>query len=365
VRSLRFVGVGLILVVMAGLAAESAAVPRVPAPVGSDRFIAKRAYAGDFPDPSVLRVGKKWYAYSTTVASLNLPAITSKDLSRWKVIAKRRGTHDAFPTPGKWVQSRRVGRRWFANTWAPSVARIGKRFVLAYSAPVAGQAMGPDLIKKYCVSVAVARRPAGPFRDRSASPLICPPNTGVIDPAIFIDPAGTPWLYWKTEQAPRQRLPAQIYGQQLNAAGTGFAQGSAPVQLLQTEQPWEGILIENPSMVAFANRFYLFYSGGSYAKPSYATGYAICESQLGPCVRAANSPVLTSGAGVDGPGGASAFLDRAGRLRLAYAAWRQGNFGYPNNKGCLRTPEGCAQRHLHVATLTAAPDGSLLVVNRG
>ncbi|MEZ5160624.1 MAG: glycoside hydrolase family 43 protein [Marmoricola sp.] len=362
-RSLRFVGVGLILVVMAGLAAESAAVPRVPAPVGSDRFIAKRAYAGDFPDPSVLRVGKKWYAYSTTVASLNLPAITSKDLSRWKVIAKRRGTHDAFPTPGKWVQSRRVGRRWFANTWAPSVARIGKRFVLACSAPVAGQAMGPDLIRKYCVSVAVARRPAGPFRDRSASPLICPPNTGVIDPAIFIDPAGTPWLYWKTEQAPRRACPHDIWAT-TQCRWHRFCP-SAPVQLLQTEQPWEGILIENPSMVAFANRFYLFYSGGSYAKPSYATDYAICESQLGPCVRAANSPVLTSGAGVDGPGGAVPSwigrVDYGWHMRPGARA----NFGYPNNKGCLRTPEGCAQRHLHVATLTAAPDGSLLVVNRG
>ncbi|HMY09675.1 MAG TPA: family 43 glycosylhydrolase, partial [Marmoricola sp.] len=147
VPRLRFIGAWLIFVVVMGLAAQSVAAPRGPAPVGSDRFIAKRAYAGDFPDPSVLSVGKKWYAYSTTVASLNLPVITSTNLSNWKVIGKRRGTRDAFPVPGKWVQARRVGRRWFANTWAPSVARIGKRFVLAYSAPVAGQAMGPDLIK--------------------------------------------------------------------------------------------------------------------------------------------------------------------------------------------------------------------------
>jgi beta-xylosidase len=337
-----------------------------PAPVGSDRFVPKRNYSGDFPDPDVLRVGKKWFAYATTIANLNLPVMSSPNLIRWKARKKsNRKTNDAMPITGAWAEKKRAGGRWVSSTWAPSVARVGKRYVLAYSSPVAVQPTGPGVIKKYCISLAYSKRPMGPFVDRRSAPLVCPADRGAIDADLFIDPNGAPWLYWKTEQNPWFGFPAQIYGQRLNARANGFAPGSAPVFLLQTQEPWEGILIENPSMVHYAGRYYLFFSGGSYANPTYATGYAICETQTGPCVRASNSPILTSGAGVDGPGGGSAFVDRGGRLRLAYAAWKQGNFGYPKTAACLRTPAGCAQRHLHVATLAVQPDGNLGVVSRG
>lgn len=358
--------VGSLLLSLVALSAPAAGRTGSPAPVGSDRFIPKRIYSGDFPDPAILRVGRTWYAYSTSVAALNLPVLTSPDLIRWKARPKSsRRSNDAMPATGAWAEKKRIGRRSFSDTWAPSAARIGKRFVLAYSAPVAGQPMGPGLIKKYCISLAYAKRPVGPFVDRSATPLVCPPDRGAIDPHLFIDPVGAPWLYWKTEQDPRAGIPAQIFGQPLNASASGFAPGTTPTNLLQTQDPWEGILIENPAMIHYAGRYYLFYSGGSYANPSYATGYAICESQAGPCVRAPNSPLLTSGLGVDGPGGGSAFIDTSGRMRLAYAAWRQGNYGYPVNKACLGTPSGCAQRHLHIATLGVLPDGTLEVLSRG
>jgi len=358
--------VALLLLSLVAISAPAVGRSGSPAPVGSDRFIPKRVYSGDFPDPAILRVGRTWYAYSTTVAALNLPVLTSPDLTRWKARSKsRRHSNDAMPTTGAWTEKKRIGRRTYSDTWAPSVARIGKRFVLAYSAPLAGQVLGPGLIKKYCISLAYSKRPAGPFVDRSAAPLICPPDRGAIDPYLFIDPGGTPWLYWKTEQNPWAGIKSQIYGQPLNANASGLAPGTTATNLLQTQDPWEGILIENPAMINYAGRYYLFYSGGSYANPSYATGYAICESQVGPCLRAPNSPLLTSGLGVDGPGGGSAFIDRGGRLRLAYAAWRQGNYGYPVNKACLGTPSGCAQRHLHIATLGVMPDGTLEVLARG
>lgn len=344
----------------------SSAQTYAPSPVGSDRFVPKRNYSGDFPDPDVLRVGKKWFTFATTIANLNLPMMSSRDLRSWKAREKTgKRSNDAMPITGRWAEKKRAGGRWVTSTWAPSVAKVGKRYVLAYSAPLAVQPIGPGVIKKYCISLAYSKRPVGPYVDRRAAPLVCPPDRGAIDPDLFTDPTGVPWLYWKTEQAPNLGIPSQLHGQRLNARATGFAAGSSPTLLLQTREGWEGILIENPSMVHYWGRFYLFYSGGSYANPTYATGYAICESQIGPCVRGANSPLLTSGSGSDGPGGGSAFIDRGRRLRLAYAAWKQGNYGYPLTPACLGATAGCAQRHLHVATLAVQPDGNLRVVARG
>ena len=73
--------------------------------------------------------------------------------------------------------------------------------------------------------------------------------------------------------------------------------------LLTTQDAWESPLIENPSMIYYAGRYYLFYSGGAYGNSSYATGYAICTTPLGPCTRASTEPLLATGGRVAGTGG--------------------------------------------------------------
>ncbi len=327
----------------------------VAAPIGSDRFVAKRDYRGDFPDPSVLRVGKVWYAYSTTTASLHLPVLTSTDLVHWRAVG------EGMKSPARWAQSRRIGKRRFATTWAPTVARFGKRFVHAYATPV--RQPGP---RKMCISVSTSKRPGRGFVDRTARPLICPPNRGAIDPQFFTAPDGGRYLIWKSEQT--ASLPSQLFSTRISATGTKLYSTRL---LLTTQDPWEGRLIENPSMIAYAGRYYLFYSGASYANDTYATGYAICDSPMGPCTRASTEPILATGGRVSGPGGGMAFIDTAGRLRLAYAAWDFGNTGYPKSSSCLRSAAGCPQRKLHVATLGAdrAPEaagtGLLVVTDRG
>ena len=45
-------------------------------------------------------------------------------------------------------------------------------------------------------------------------------------------------------------------------------------------------------MIRYAGRYYLFYSGAGYANSSYATGYAICDTPLGPCRRVSDRPLL-------------------------------------------------------------------------
>ena len=319
-----------------------------PQPVGSDRFVTGMPYRGDFPDPTVLRVGKVFYAYATTIAALNLPVMTSRDLVHWR--ARGEGLMHA----AAWARSRRIGNRTFSATWAPTVARFGPRYVHAYAVPRRGQPA------RRCISASTSKTPFG-FVDRRTRPLLCPSARGAIDPAFYTGPRGARFLLWKLEQT--SRLPSQLWISRLTANGLRVI--GSPRLLLTYQGGWESPLIENPAMMHYRGRYYLFYSGGSYGDSSYATGYATCASPYGPCTRASTSPLLATGGRVAGTGGAMPFRDRLGRLRLAYAAWDYGNTGYPSSASCRQRPKGCPQRKLHIATLGVRADGSLVVTARG
>lgn len=343
---------GLVLVpLMVGLLPAEQASARTgrPQPVGSDQFATGMPYRGDFPDPTVVRVGARFYAYSTTIAGLNLPVMTSRDLIHWK--ARGEGLKNVAP----WARWRKIGGRRFAGTWAPSVARFGKRYVHAYAVP------GRSKPARRCISLSRSKSPLGPFVDRRTRPLLCPGKRGAIDPAFYTGPYGRRFLLWKAEQTTTQ--PSQLFINQLSANGSRVI--SKPRLLLQTQEAWEAPLIENPAMIINRGKYYLFYSAGRYGDSSYSTGYAICNSPYGPCTRPSTRPLLATGGRVAGPGGATPFRDRMGRLRLAYAAWDIGNTGYPKNPSCRKRPRGCPQRKLHVATVVTLADGRLVVTDRG
>ena len=357
-RARTFVGVllGLVLALLAlGPVDGAAARDRVANPIGSDRFVTGGYYRGDFPDPGITKVGRTYYAYSTTMSSLNLPTMSSTDLVHWRALG------EGLQRPAAWAVQRRVGDRTVATTWAPTVMRVGRTFTHAYATRVRG--VYP---RKMCISVSRSRYPARGYVDRTTRPLVCPSTRGAIDPQYFIAPGGARYLLWKSEQT--NGYPAQLWITRVSTDGTRLLY---PNHLLLTvSEAWEGAIIENPSMIGYRGRFYLFYSGGSYDDDSYATGYAICETPVGPCVRAPQGPVLRTGGRVSGPGGAVAFYDNVSRLRLAYAAWDYGRTGYPTSTYCKRTAYGCNQRRLHVATLATDPGpagatGALVVTNRG
>jgi beta-xylosidase len=327
-----------------------------PSPVGSDPFVSGYGYRGDFPDPSVLRVGNYWFAYSTTVGGLNLPVLRSTDLVHWAA----RG--EGLTKPAPWAVKHKKKRGYaHATTWAPNVTRIGRLYVHYYATHLRGTK------HKMCISTSRSKFPGRGFVDKRPRPLICPPNRGAIDPSFFQAPGGGQrFLVWKSEQT--KWTKAQIWITPLSVDGMHLVGPSR--FLLQVQDPWEWKVIENPSMIGYQGRWYLFYSGGSYANNSYATGYAICKSYVGPCTRASTTPLLATGDRVSGPGGAMAFYDSAKQLRLAYAAWDYGHFGYPHSSKCRTQPGGCPQRRLHIATLGPSTDpeavpGSLVVTNRG
>ena len=264
-------------------------------------------YPFDFPDPSVILAGQTYYAYATNSVAGNIQIITSTDQKHWTAVG------NALPSLPAWARPH--------YTWAPGVAMIGGTFVLYYAADVGGG--------KECISVATAAQPQGPFIDRSTRPLECQPELGgSIDPASFIDPNGGLFLLWKSGGPGSSK----IWSEQLDQTGTAFAPGAAPSVLLTPGPAWEAGTVEAPDLVAAGGRYLLFFSGNNWNSANYAVGVATCAGPLGPCRDTSPNPILSSGAGVAGPGGESVFVDTAGAYRIAFHAWVPGAVGFPNSR---------------------------------
>ncbi|QXC59484.1 family 43 glycosylhydrolase [Aquihabitans sp. G128] len=269
---------------------------------------------------------------------------------------------------------------WIKRTvWAPGVAQLGSTWFSYSAVRTSTSSDDPNGFGRFCITMATATSPSGPFRDVSGTgPVQCQSTSadpaGSIDPFPFVDTnGGANYLLWKA--AGKRALagvtnphPSAIYAAPIGSNGKLVA-GKAPVKLLETrEGGWEGFTIENGSMIRYNGRYYLFYSGNysgvddASGHSRYATGYAICPS--GPraaCVRqTVNGPLLGSTSTEYGPGGATPFVDTAGKLRLAYA------FFWPGEN---RTDQGAAEhqhhpRRLNIATLSVAADGKLTAVRR-
>ncbi|MEJ7834039.1 MAG: glycoside hydrolase family 43 protein [Nocardioides sp.] len=310
----------------------------------TDSWRAGAAYNGIFADPDIVRHDGRWLAYATNTSHYRLPTLTSDDLTTWRPITDGDGrTFDPLPEVGDWVQGNNGG----SGLWAPAVAKIGDGWTAAYSAQistVAGQ-------RHNCIGLARAEQPGGPFQ-HLGPPAVCAPESrlGVIDPDLYVDALGIPWMLWKFSGVHNSR-PAAVFSRQLNPDGTGWAEGSETYEILTHQGGWEGNTIENPSMVTFRGVTYLFYSGNAYTTDAYATGYAICAGPAGPCTRPSSAPLLDNATtGHLGPGGATAFV-QGDSLRLAYHAWEPGQVN--------------RLRRLHIAGLWQREDSTLELENAG
>ena len=268
-------------------------------------------YPFDFPDPDVLVVGGTYFAYATNSVAGNIQIIESTDLAHWSAVG------NALPTLPAWAAP--------DATWSPAVAQVGGSFVLYYAAVVAGPGGGEE-----CISTATASQPQGPFIDSSSAPLECQAGLGgSLDPSPFVDSDGQRYLLWKSDGGTG---PATIWSQPLDPAGTAFTAGTDPVPLLVPTQPWEGGTVEAPDLVVNANRYFLLYSGNNWNSADYAIGVASCAGPAGPCTKPLAQPILASGTGDDGPGGASVFTDTSGAYWVAFHAWLPGAVGFPQNR---------------------------------
>ena len=255
----------------------------------------------DFPDPDVLLVDGTYYAYATQPGdgSVNVQMATSTDLQSWEAQVQ-----DPLPELPSWATNDR--------TWAPEVTAGPDGYLMYFTA----HNVDPDL---QCIGVATSASPAGPFRPVGDEPLVCPAaQGGAIDAASFVEPGGARYLLWKNDgNCCGQDTWLQL--QPLSADGLRLT-GPA-TKLIKQDRPWEGNLIEAPTLVRHGSSYLLFYSANDYGGEMYATGYATASRIEGPYEKAAG-PLLTSAAtGVTGPGGQDVVVDESGEAHLVFHGW--------------------------------------------
>jgi beta-xylosidase len=255
----------------------------------------------DFPDPDILLVDGTYYAYATQPndESVNVQMATSTDLVEWEVQAQ-----DPLPELPAWATNGR--------TWAPEVTAAPGGFLMYLTA----RSVDPDL---QCIGVARSTSPTGPFRPVGDKPLVCPANQGgAIDAASYVEPDGKRYLLWKNDGNCCGK-DTWLHLQPLSADGLTFT--GRPVRLIKQDQPWEGNLVEAPTLVKHGTSYVLFYSANDYGGENYTTGYATASKLEGPYKKAAEPLLTTEETEVTGPGGQDVVTDASGDTHIVFHGW--------------------------------------------
>lgn len=302
---------------------------------GAPYFRPGEPYDQNFPDPAIILVDSTYYAYATTTGGSSMPVMTSTDLKTW--IARG----DALGSRPSWSHV-----PW--NIWAPTVVELPTgKFLAAFASRSGGGG-------RRCIAIATADSPLGPFNSVGSEPFVCEPDpNGALDPFLIVDDANVPWLIWKNEGVPpghptlASRRTA-FWSRALTGTGTAWRTDSSVNFLMETTErvrPWQGVLVENPAMVAWEGSYLLFYSANQWDSIHYATGWARCETPAGPCIEPVTEPLLVSNAERNGPGGPAPFVDLDGALRLGYHGWNPPYTSYPSSQRDLFIDALCVTRN--------------------
>ena len=264
---------------------------------------------GDYPDPSVIRVGRDYWATATTSQWAPIfPLLHSTDLVNWRL------TGSVFQSPPSWSAG---------SYWAPEISQDNGRFFVYYTAR---KKNGP-----LCVAVADAAAPQGPYTDRG--PLACQ-EVGSIDAVAVTDEHGRRYLVWKEDGNSRKR-PTPLWAQPLSPDGTALV--GEKQEIFRNEAPWEGHLVEGPFILRRADYFYMFYSADACCgrRCNYKTGVARSRRLLGPWERYERNPILAGNEQWKCPGHGSIVDDPAGRTFLLYHAYHPTDFEFVGRQGLL------------------------------
>ena len=349
IGSLQHVALAALIAVFGSLGLAVA----VAAPAAADNW--SPVSPGDFPDPDVICVpaacgaGATYYSFATqnfapASQTINIQELTSSNGVNWVPVA---GVPDALPNAdlGVWAKP--------GDTWAPSVAFNGSKYVMYYTATE------NTTTADQCIGEATSNTPSGPYVDTLGKPIVCqdgtgwtaptidtgatgPPSVGgSIDPDVFTTASGS-YLIWKND-GNRVGQSTTIWSVPLSSdleTPTG-----SPIPLLTDDEPWQANIIEGPEMYeddvtvhsTTTAYFYLFYSGNDEGSANYGIGWASCPS--GPTAactdQSVGGPMFPSQQpGVSGPGGPNVFTlppvgaETTGQTVMAFAGWKGTTIGY-------------------------------------
>ena len=268
--------------------------PALSSPSAPARMILSTNY--DATDPSLLHFGGDYFLYTTGggfVRSRHVVVHVGRNIGAWT------SSVEALPKLPAWVSD---------NVWAPAVQRVQGGWALYFTGSVTGS--NPSI---QCIGAAFGSKPVGPFVAEN-KPIICQiDHRGSIDPRTYVDPQGSLWLDWKSDDNADPNTPGPdqggltgIYAQRLSADGHQLL--GQPSEIFQPDQSWEGTIVESPQMINIGDAYYLFFSANWFNQPYYGIGVASCDSVTGPCHSLGSEPFLGSNDQGSGPGEPSVYV---------------------------------------------------------
>ena len=271
---------------------------------------------GDFPDPSVVKIGDTYWASATTSNwGPVYPLLQSKDLLHWQT------SGHVFNQLPEWADY------YF---WAPEITYDNGKVYIYYSAHKRDGNL--------CVGIASADKPEGPYTDHG--PLICQ-EVGSIDAFPMRDENGTLYMVWK-EDANSVGKPTPIWIQQLNEARTALI--GEKQELFRNTLDWEGQLVEGVSMLRQGDYYYAFYAAAGCCgrECNYVTGIARSKKLMGPWEKQ-QQPLINDNAQWKCPGHGTPVVHN-GKHYLLYHAYNKTSNVYTGREGVLSefefTPDG-------------------------
>jgi xylan 1,4-beta-xylosidase len=264
---------------------------------------------GDFPDPSVTKIGDSYWATATTSNwAPAFPLLESKDLIHWQIKGH------VFPKLPAWADY------YF---WAPEIAYEKNKVYVYYAAHKRDGNL--------CVAVASADKPEGPYKDHGT--LMCE-KVGSIDAFPIRDNNGKLYLVWK-EDGNSVRESTPIWAIELNEERTKVI-GEKKLLFRNTE-PWESNLVEGVSMIRHGDYIYAFYAGAGCCgrECSYAMGIARANDVLGPWEKYDRNPLFNSNESFKCPGHGTP-IEKDGGYFLLYHAYSASGDVYAGRQGVLK-----------------------------
>jgi beta-xylosidase len=260
--------------------------------------------AGDFADPSVIRVGDTYYAAGTSSEwAPYYPLYTSPDLVTWRQVGH------IFTRMPAWAA---------ASYWAPELFHHDGTFYAYYTAR-----RKTDNVS--VIGVATTDDPRKGFTDRG---IVVEWGKEAIDGFPFLDDDGVLHLAWKAYGLPDDDRPTTLLASEMTPDGLRL-RGDAFTLL---EGGYEG-----EAIVKRDGWHYLFYSsrGCCGRRCDYQVEVARARSVRGPWIRHDRNPILRGGGGWRCPGHGTPVRTPGGRWFYLYHAYHATDFVHVGRQALL------------------------------
>lgn len=265
---------------------------------------------GDFPDPTVIRVGDNYYSAGTSSDfGPTYPLYQSKDLINWKRIGA------IFNEKPEWTGG---------TFWAPELFYNNGTFYVYYTAKRKSDNVS-------CIGVATTKDITKGFQDHG---LLIEWGKEAIDAFAFKDDDGKLYITWKAYGLGPDR-PIEILASELSADGLSLK--GEHFSLTHHDKGWVGRGDEGECIVKHGNYYYMLYSIGGCCdnKCTYNVRVARSKSLRGEWEQYEEKALLEGGENWICSGHGTLVQTPDKRYFYMYHAYNSKDFEYVGRQGLL------------------------------